>query len=172
MENPSQRRPLVGNESSSHAIRQHFCIGFRVGWRAGKETINRASPHGAEIPCICTASAASDGGGMHRIARRGDGWARIKNVVSPRLSLRESQEIQEARSLTLWFLVESPCTDDVAAQVTVVMVFQLPAAVDAEAVAVICYSFICFFSNILLGWLLWKHNDRTSCRLPIIFSLQ
>ncbi|KAK1708531.1 hypothetical protein BDP67DRAFT_142861 [Colletotrichum lupini] len=42
------------------------------------------------------------------------------------------------------------------------MVFQLPAAVDAEAVAVICYSFICFFSNILLGWLLWTHNDRTS----------
>ncbi|KAK1622820.1 hypothetical protein BDP81DRAFT_440891 [Colletotrichum phormii] len=42
------------------------------------------------------------------------------------------------------------------------MVFQLPAAVDAEAVAVICYSFICFFSNILLVWLLWTHNDRTS----------
>ncbi|KAK7442849.1 hypothetical protein CaCOL14_011070 [Colletotrichum acutatum] len=42
------------------------------------------------------------------------------------------------------------------------MVFQLPAAVDAEAVAVICYSFICFFSNVLLGWLLWTHNDRTS----------
>ncbi|KZL78422.1 glycoside hydrolase [Colletotrichum tofieldiae] len=29
------------------------------------------------------------------------------------------------------------------------MVFQLPSAVDAEAVAVICYSFICFFSNVI-----------------------
>ncbi|OBR04224.1 Glycoside hydrolase [Colletotrichum higginsianum IMI 349063] len=42
------------------------------------------------------------------------------------------------------------------------MVFQLPSAVDAEAIAVICYSFICFFSNVLLLWLLWTHNDRTS----------
>ncbi|KAJ0142317.1 hypothetical protein CTA2_1421, partial [Colletotrichum tanaceti] len=42
------------------------------------------------------------------------------------------------------------------------MVFQLPPGVDAEAVAVICYSFICLFSNFLLLWLLWTHNDRSS----------
>ncbi|WYZ46757.1 hypothetical protein EsH8_IX_000982 [Colletotrichum jinshuiense] len=42
------------------------------------------------------------------------------------------------------------------------MVFQLPSAVDADAVAVICYSFVCFFANVLLVWLLWTHNDRTS----------
>ncbi|KAF9872126.1 glycoside hydrolase [Colletotrichum karsti] len=42
------------------------------------------------------------------------------------------------------------------------MVFQLPSAVDADAAGVIFYSFVCLIANILLVWLTWTHNDRTS----------
>ncbi|KAL0932681.1 glycoside hydrolase [Colletotrichum truncatum] len=42
------------------------------------------------------------------------------------------------------------------------MVFQLPSAVDPDAVGVLFYSFLCLFANILLVWLTWTHNDRTS----------
>ncbi|KAF6828006.1 glycoside hydrolase [Colletotrichum musicola] len=42
------------------------------------------------------------------------------------------------------------------------MVFQLPSAVDLEAVGVLFYSFICLIANVLLVWLTWIHNDRTS----------
>ncbi|TEA18813.1 hypothetical protein C8034_v011984 [Colletotrichum sidae] len=42
------------------------------------------------------------------------------------------------------------------------MVFQLPSAVDPDAVGVIFYSFLCLLANIVLVWLTWTHNDRTS----------
>ncbi|KAF4414258.1 hypothetical protein CFRS1_v014307 [Colletotrichum fructicola] len=42
------------------------------------------------------------------------------------------------------------------------MVFQLPTAVLPDAAGVIFYSFVCLIANILLVWLTWIHNDRTS----------